>query len=52
MFHVVLDFGGIACKGFYLLSLSVSQLSSGVVNLNVVGLFVILGWTASCCIKA
>ena len=32
-----------------LLFLSISQLPSGVVNLNVVGLFVMLGWVASRC---
>ena len=47
MFRVVLDFRGITREGFYLLSQSVSQLPSGVANLNVVGLFVILGWTTS-----
>ena len=48
MFRVVLDLGGMVCKGFCLLSLSISQLSSGVANLNVVGLFEIVGWAASC----
>ena len=38
MFRVVLDFGGIVCKGFYVLSLYVSQLPSGVSNCKVVGL--------------
>ena len=33
-------------RGLYLPSLSFSQLPSGVANLNVVGLFGILGWTA------
>ena len=33
MFHVILDFGGIACEGFCVMSLSVSQLPSGVANL-------------------
>ena len=41
MFHIVLDFGGICLRGC--LSLFASQLSSGVVNLNVVGFFVMLG---------
>ena len=41
LFRVVLDFGGICLWG--LLSLSASQLPNGVTNLNVVGLFVILG---------
>ena len=39
MFRVALDLRGIACKGFRPLSLSFSQLPSGVTNLNVVGLF-------------
>ena len=43
MFRVVLDFGSIAFEGFCVLSLFVSQLPSEVANLNVVGLFVILG---------
>ena len=38
MFCVVLDFGGIVCEGFYVLSLFVSQLPSGVINCKVVGL--------------
>ena len=38
MLCVVLDFGGIVCEGFYVLSLSVSQLPSGVINCKVVGL--------------
>ena len=33
MFRVVLDFGGIICEGICVLSLSVSQLPSGVANL-------------------
>ena len=33
MFRDVLDFGGIACEGFCVLSLSVSQLPSEVANL-------------------
>ena len=33
MFRVILDFRGIACEGFCVLSLSVSQLPSGVINL-------------------
>ena len=47
MFCVVLDLGGIRLRG--LLSLSAFQLPSGVANLNVVGLLVMLGWAASCC---
>ena len=47
MFRVVLDFGGIVCEGFRLLSLSISQLPNKVANLNVVGLFEIVGWAAS-----
>jgi len=39
MFHVVLDLEGMVCKGFCLLSLSVSQLPNEVANLNVAGLF-------------
>ena len=38
IFRVVLDFRGIACEGFCLLSLFASQLPSKVANLNVVGL--------------
>ena len=38
MFRVILDFGGIVCEGFCVLSLSVSQLPSGVANFKVVGL--------------
>ena len=38
MFRVILDFGGIVCEGFCVLSLSVSQLLSGVANFKVVGL--------------
>ena len=45
MFHVVQNFEGICLRGF--LSLSASQLLSGVSDLNVVGLFVMLGWVAS-----
>ena len=45
MFRVVLDLGGICLWG--LLSLSASQLPSGVANLNIVGLFAMLGWAAS-----
>ena len=52
MFRVVLNFEGIACEGFYLLPLFVSQLPSEVANLNVVGLFEIVGWAASCCTEA
>ena len=48
MFCIVLDLGGICLRG--LLSLFAFQLPSGVANLNVVGLFVMLGWAASCCI--
>ena len=48
MFHVVLNFKDIACEGFYLLPLFVSQLPSEVANLNMVGLFEIVGWPASC----
>ena len=39
MFCIVLDFGGIDREGLCVLSLSVSQLPSGVTNSNVVGLF-------------
>ena len=46
MFRVVLDFEGIYLQGF--LSLSASQLPSGVSDLNVVGLFVMLSWAVSC----
>ena len=48
MFHVILDFGGITCEGFYVLSLSVSQLPSEVVNLMLWAFFTMLGWVASC----
>ena len=47
MFCVILDFGGMVCEGFYLLSLSISQLSNEVANLNVVGLYEIVGWASS-----
>ena len=46
LFRVVLDFESICLRGF--LSLFVSQLPSGVADLNVVGRFVMLGWVASC----
>ena len=46
MFCVVLDFRGICLQGF--LSLFASQLPSEVANLNLVGLFAMLGWAASC----
>ena len=60
MFRVALDLGGIFLRGP--LSLSVSQLLSGVTNFNVVGFFVfcwaascdtiiVLGWAASCGIR-
>ena len=45
MYHVALDLGGICLQGP--LSLSVSQLPSGVANFNVVGFFVFC-WAASC----
>ena len=48
MFRVALDLGGMVCKGFHLLSMSVSRLSNGVANLNVVGFFEIMGWATSC----
>ena len=38
-FRVVLDFGGIVCKGFFVLSLYAPQLPSEVANCKVVGLF-------------
>ena len=47
MFRVVLDFGGMVCKGFCLLSLFISQLPNGVANLNMVGLSEIVGQAAS-----
>ena len=42
MFRVALDFGGMVCESFRLLSLSISQLLNEVANLNVVGLFEIV----------
>ena len=47
MFRVVFDLGGITCEGFIYHPFFFSQLPNEVTNLNVVGLFYILGWTAS-----
>ena len=49
MFRVVLDFWGICLQGF--MSLFASQLPSEVANLNLMGLFVVLGWAVSCYIR-
>ena len=43
IFHVILDFRGIACEGFCFLSLFVSQLPSRVANCKVVSLFCNVG---------
>ena len=43
IFHVIFLSRGHNLRGLYLPSLSFSQLSSGVANLNVVGIFYILG---------
>ena len=48
IFRIIVDFGGIVCKGICVLSLFVSQLPSEVANLMWWAFFAMLDWAASC----